>query len=141
MDTLPWYLTLQFTMPLPKCPLYAQLQDFDKDTEEFIVDLTMPIDIIFVCIDKLREHAITDGAPYTEAQIVQIAYNLVNKATVFGEYLRTWSQTNPADQTWGNFKIAMRQAQKELGETSDLTIADAGYHQSNMVDEIVTHVQ
>ena len=35
----------------------------------------------------------------------------------------------------------MRNAQKELKETGDLTISDAGYHQANMVDEIVSRVQ
>ena len=101
----------------------TDLQQFDTETKALIVDPTMPINIVFSCIDKLEEHAVTAGTLYSEAQIVQVAYNLMNKATAFGEYLRTWNRTPEVNHTWSNFKSTMRQAQKELRETGELTVA------------------
>ena len=78
----------------------ADLQQVDMETKQGLaVDPTMPIGIVFLCIDELEAHAITASTPYSEVQIVQIAYNLVNKVTVFGEYLHTWNKALPVDQT------------------------------------------
>ena len=119
----------------------ADLEQFDTDTKTMTVDPSLPIDVVFSRIDELEEHARITGTPYTDNQIVQIAYNLVNKATVFGEYLRMWNRRIPGVQTWFEFKILFREAQTELRETGDLTLADAGYHQANMVDEIIDRMR
>ena len=43
----------------------------------------------------------------------------------------------PADENWVNVKAHFRQAHDELAEAGDLTMENAGYHQVNLVEEIV----
>ena len=47
---------------------------------------------------------------------------------------------NPFQQNWIDFKTHFHTAHCELKETGELTMEDAGYHQSKMVNKIVAHM-
>jgi len=44
-------------------------------------------------------------------------------------------------KAWITFKVHFKTAHDELAETGDLTLRQAGYHQANLVDEIVERLQ
>ena len=46
----------------------------------------------------------------------------------------------PIQQNWINFKTHFRTAHHKLKETGELTMEDEGYHQSNLVNNIVAHM-
>ena len=47
---------------------------------------------------------------------------------------------NPIQRNWINFKTHFCTAHRELEETVELTMEGAGYHQANLVNNIVTHM-
>ena len=47
---------------------------------------------------------------------------------------------SPIQQNWINFKTHFLTAHRELEETGELTMEDAGYHQANLVNDIVSHI-
>ena len=47
---------------------------------------------------------------------------------------------NPIQQNWVNFNTHFHTAHRESEETGELTIEYAGYHQANLVKDIVAHI-
>ena len=47
---------------------------------------------------------------------------------------------NPIQQNWINFKTHFRTSHHEIEETGELTMEHVGFHQSNLVNGIVSHI-
>ena len=47
---------------------------------------------------------------------------------------------NAIQQNWIKCNTCLRTDHRELKETSELTMEDAGYHQSNLFNDIVSHM-
>ena len=70
-------------------------------------------------LQLLAEHG---KAPFTPFQIINFAYNIVNKTRKFKQEIKMWNRRPAIQKTWLNFKQQFRQAQKELRETDDLRL-------------------
>ena len=46
----------------------------------------------------------------------------------------------PIEQNWINYKTHFHTAHRKLGETGELTMEYCGYHQVNLVNDIVAHM-
>ena len=80
-------------------------------------------------------------ADFTEQQLIDIAYVIINKTGKYQPYIREWSRL-PIDQcTWANFKTQFRRAHQELKEAGDLTVRETQFHTANIVQEVIDGVQ
>ena len=80
--------------------------------------------------------------PYSELQSITKAYNIINATGTFKDGIKTWNRiTDPLGKIWITFRTHFRTAHEELAETGDLTLHQTGYHQANLVDEIVNRLQ
>lgn len=118
----------------------AQLSVFEKETVEMTYDPIEPIDIVFDKIEDLLMYGDFAQCPYTAEQAIQKAYNIINATGVYKEYIKLWRRREPLTKTWTNFKTEFRQAQHELQETGELTLAETDYGTANMVQDIVDRI-
>ena len=77
-------------------------------------DPSSPIELLFDQIDTCQEYATDGNQPYTDAQILNNAYNLVFKSGSFFEDCRRWNARAAADKTYANFKTFFTDAYKNL---------------------------
>ena len=67
--------------------------------------------------------------PFSPGQMINIAYNIINKTKRFKDgIVIAWNQKPLLDKKWINFKCHFRVAQDELAETGELTMGTAGYY-------------
>jgi hypothetical protein len=109
---------------------------------ELHYDPVTPIDLVFNKVEDLVEYGELAHNPYSQLQTITKAYNILNATGTFKDGIKTWNRIiDPLQKTWINFKVHFRTTHKELSETGDLTLRQAGYHQANIFDEIVTRLQ
>ena len=117
-----------------------QLAQFERETDNLIVDVTLPIEIVFNKIEDLLDYGDIAQTPYTQLQAVNKGYNIINKTGIYADYIKTWLRRPPNQRTWMNFKTHFQQAFDELNETGQLTLQQTGYRNVNLVDEVVSRV-
>lgn len=105
---------------------------------------TDPIDKIFTAVQEMAEFADAAGATYTERQIINFAYVILQKHRVFNDAITRYNRevrANPLNQTWVFFKQFFRIAYRELKEVGELTIADTPFNEANLISGIVDALQ
>ena len=95
-----------------------------------------PIDGIFTAIDDLVHYANAAASPYTQAQIVNMGYLILNRTGVFRRWILEWNVCTPLQKTWTNFKIHFRTAHHQLKETTSLQQHQSSF-QVNAVKEFL----
>ena len=80
----------------------------------------MPLENLIDQIEDCQEFAESAGQPYTAAQILNSAYNLVFKTGLYFDDCRKWNAKPVADKTWTNFQTHFQQAQNQLREMQAL---------------------
>ena len=56
-----------------------QLAQFERETDNLIVDVTLPIEIVFNKIEDLLDYGDIAQTPYTQLQALIKGYNIINK--------------------------------------------------------------
>ena len=100
-------------------------------------NLATPVDIVFNQVEDLIKFGEMATCPFSAGQTINIAYTIINKTKKFKDGIITWNRKPPGDKNWVNVKTHFRQAHDELAEAGDLTMENAGYHQANLVVEMV----
>ena len=119
----------------------AKLMTLDQEISEMSYEPTHPIEEIFSKLEDLKMYGTYANLPYTSAQIIAKAYNIINRTgTIFKHYITTWNRKPAENKTWANFKQHFRTAHEELEETGDLTLQDTGFHQANLVTELTEKI-
>lgn len=111
-----------------------------RDTiKQMDFNATMPLDTVFIKIDKYVQISINARKQVTQAQAISLAMMILKKTGVFGRYIVDWNRRPPIQQTWADFKSYFRTAQTELRNSNSLTTQDA-FNQlnANMVAQQVT---
>ena len=108
------------------------LKDKYDNVATMSYDIDEPISIIFEAVDDLREIAELANKPYTDQQMVDLAYIVVSKLPIFRSDIRRWLRRDPADQTWQDFQDVFSVAHQELRETES-TIDDIGFQSANAI--------
>ena len=119
----------------------AMLQAEEKAVKEMYYDITHPIDVIFNKVEDLNDLSIAARADYSEQQLINIAYVIINNTAKYQHYIRDWSRLPPIQKTWGNFKTHFRRAHQELKETGDLQVRDTTFDSANLVRDVIDGVQ
>ena len=89
-----------------------------------------PIEGLFEQMEDGMELAEAGGTPYTDMQVVQMAYALVFKTGVFNDACRRWRRKAIAERTWANFKSHFTEAYAEVREE---TAVQGNSFQANQV--------
>ena len=89
----------------------------------------------------LADHA---GVPYTAEQIINIAYNLVERTGIFEMDCRVWREqaaNADAPQDWASFKAMFKKAHKEWLKYNKRTGAQARYGRANTTPTANPHLE
>ena len=92
-----------------------------------------PLVLIWNPIEKLKRLAIQANLPYTEPQLISFALQIIRNTHDFEIALGEWNQKPAADKTWENLKSHFYTAQENLKKIRGPTMAQAGFHQINMI--------
>jgi len=83
-----------------------------------------PLETVFHQIEEAVEFAQHGNSPFTNNQVLNIAYYIMAQANIFKEACKEWKRA-PADQkTWPNFKTLFFQAYVEWREESKYTASE-----------------
>eukprot|EP00957_Ditylum_brightwellii_P199958 15243390-Ditylum_brightwellii.AAC.2 len=80
-----------------------KLEENNKATKKDY-DATLPIEHLAEQIEMAVMIAGNANQPYTAAQVLSIAYNLVFKTGVYTDACKEWRNMAAADKIWPNFK-------------------------------------
>ena len=111
-------------------------EETDKLTT-FTFDPIQPVDSLFAKIKNLSVLANAGNSPFTPQQIVNFAYNAINKTRKFSNNIKAWNRLPANTITWINFKVTFHQAQKELQEIGDIRLNDQ-FQNANLVQDIIS---
>ena len=113
----------------------------DQEREDLIkttYDLNLPIDVLFIKIEKFTDLASAGRSQISQKQSVDFTYNIFRKTGIFTRYLLKWDAKPLLNQTWTQMRVDFRQAVKKLRKTGALQVNSL---HANLVQEIVSGVQ
>ena len=93
-------------------------------------DLNASIEELIEQIDLAIAYANAGVAPYTEVQIVTIAYTLIFNTGMYNDACKEWRKRSASNKTWSNYKTHFMDAHDNLRQTQQ-TAKVAGYHSAN----------
>ena len=102
----------------------AMLHHEEMSVKEMFYEPTHPIDVIFNKVEDPSDLSIAARADYTEQQLINIAYVIINSTGKYQPYIREWSRLPQEQKTWPHFKTHFCQAHQELKEAGDLQVRD-----------------
>ena len=137
--TLPVLIDYLFTNHGRVTP--AMLQHEEKQVQEMFYDPIHPVDVIFNKVEDLADLAAAARTEFSEPQLINFAYVILNATGKYQPYIREWSRLAPDRKTWANFKTHFRQAHQELKEAGDLQIRNTQFNSANLVQEVIDGVQ
>ena len=76
--------------------------------------------------NEWNKEAVAVQNPYSQAQIVSMAYANIDKCGLYQDDCRVWSRKTQSDKTWGYFKAHFGRAFKET-KRSSRTLRTEGY--------------
>ena len=86
-----------------------------------------PIDQIFNEIEDLAELGELSNKPFTESQLIDFGFIIINKCRAFRNDVREWIRRAENEKNYANFKLHFTEAHLELRAT-DATVDELGYH-------------
>ena len=92
-----------------------------------------PLVLIWNPIEKLKKLAVQANLPYTDQQLIEFALQIIRGTHNFKKALGEWHMKAVQDKTWPNLKSHFAQAQVALKAIRGPTMAQAGFHQMNMI--------
>ena len=95
-------------------------------------DPTLPIETLYDQIEVAVDFADAGKAPYTNAQVLARAYNIVLQTGLFTDACREWRNKPLMDKTWENFKLHFALAHRDLRQ-QQTTAQQSGFHTANQV--------
>jgi hypothetical protein len=97
-------------------------------------DANLPIENLFTQIDDGVNYAAAGNTPYTPAQVLACAYQLVFATGLFNIECKLWKRQVEAYRTYPQFKLDFALSHRELRDTR-ATAAGAGYQAANSVTQ------
>ena len=91
-------------------------------------DVNLPIETLFRQIENAIDYASAGNTPYTPAQVLTIAYQILFQTAIFADDCRDWKRQPEAYKTWPQFKIDFTRAHQEYRESQVTTPRAVGFH-------------
>ena len=113
----------------------------DNDTEiRSNWDPNSPFDCLIEQIEDGQDYTEDGGQPYTNEQLLHIAYTLVFKTGLYFEECKQWNNCPATEKTWANFKTQFHNAQCLLCDQLHTT-KQAGFHSNHANHTPTTETQ
>ena len=109
----------------------TELEDNDERMRS-PYDPSTPIETLYDQIEQAVDIAEAGHQPYTNAQVLTRAYNIILQTGLFTDACREWRNKPRVDKTWETFKVHFAQAHKDLRQHEE-TAARSGMHAANSV--------
>ena len=94
-------------------------------------DATTPIELLFDQIEDAQDYTSVAGQPYTATQALMTTYNLIYTTGLFFDDCKECNRRPPHLITMDNFKLAFKQAQRELHD-QQCRAEQAGFQANNL---------
>ena len=110
---------------------YGQLSDFEFQQNDLKIKTPITTETHFedlVSQIETGRNTVVNQNPYSDPQIVSIAYTLIDTIGVHIDGCREWRRKNAVDKTWTQFKTHFSREFKDFRE-SNRTAVTAGYAQ------------
>ena len=125
---------------------YDQLMPHELLERENIVKKTIynPHDLIatvFSVVKELLEFTNITRTSYTQFQAINIAYVILHRMGKFGLEICKCNRIPEVQKTWVRFKQFFWTSHRDLIETSDITVEEAGIYHANVVCDVVSGLQ
>ena len=91
-----------------------------------------PIKTLINQVETDVEYAADGNTPYSPAQVVATAYQLVFHIGLFNNNCKVWKRKADAYKTWVNFKVDFTTAHQEWRESQSTSAGGAGFHSANI---------
>ena len=111
---------------------YAKITDGNledkKETMGAAYDVNLPIKTLFKRIEDDVQFAAAGNTPFTAAQVVSIAFRIIQKTGMFTDDCKIWKRLPAIQKTWAQLKIDFSLAHSKLRESqqTNRTGGDAG---------------
>ena len=99
-------------------------------------DPTMPIETLYDQIEQAVDYADAGKAPYSNAQVLTRAYNLILQTGLFTDACKEWRNKPAIDKNWDAFKLHFALAHRDLRQQQS-TAHQTGFHAANQVLESI----
>ncbi len=110
---------------------YANINAADVQANDMAMkagyDVNLPIETLFRQIENAIDYASAGNTPYTPAQVLAIAYQIVFQTGIFADDCRDWKRQPTVYKTWPQFKIDFTRAHQEYRESQVITPGAAGF--------------
>ncbi len=70
----------------------VMLQQEEKNVKEMFYDPTHPVDVIFKKLGDFLDFSVAANADYSEQQLINIAYLILNNTSKYQHYIQEWPQ-------------------------------------------------
>ena len=101
---------------------------YELETRSYYI--SDPIDTIFNEIEDLAELGELSAKPFSESQLIDFGFIIINKCRAFRSDIRAWMRRPDHEKTYTNFKLHFTEAHLELRAT-DATVDELGYHSTS----------
>ena len=119
---------------------YGQISAADNAKNQALMqaplDTSLPMTLFFKRVEDCKAYAEDGAVPYTDNQVLQVAYNHINATGLYMDACKEWRRKQPADKTWLNFKTFFAAEYQEMKEQGKLTGNSGNYHTANAVTDI-----
>ena len=107
--------------------------------EATVYNHAKPVVTVFTSINEYASMADAANASETDDQLVNIGLIIISRVTIFAGDVRKWHEKPRADQTWPNFKVHFKDAQKAIKRSQPAVTTDSlGFHgQANSANQQV----
>jgi hypothetical protein len=111
---------------------YAKITPANLDKNDVAMkqqcDVNQPIEVMYKQIDDAIEFAAAGQSPYTPAQVINTAYQLVFRTGIFADDCKIWKRRAVASKMWPQFKTDFSLAYQEYNDALDIGPSAAGFH-------------
>ena len=102
----------------------TSLEANDKKLREQL-DPAQPLEVFFTRIEECQEFASAGNTPYTPAQVLNVAYQVLFASGVYADGCKEWRKKALADKTWANLKTHFSNEYQDLKENQVTTTSAA----------------
>jgi hypothetical protein len=118
------------------------LAEKEKFVRETPYDPREPLSTVFDSLEELEDLGKAAQLPYTAAQIISFAHEILMRSNIFENSLITWNEKTAVNKTWVNFKSHFENAHKALRLVRGKTMSDSGFQQANyLATQVLVEMQ
>ena len=110
-----------------------QLTEAETKLRSFQYDVLDPLVKVFDEVEELQHLGNAAQDPYSEAQLIKFALQIIKNTHDFETGIRTWIDLPRIEKKWAKFKTHFEAAHRSLREIRGTTMRSSSFNQINMI--------